>query len=118
MNKKKVLVIDDEEFIRDLVKEFLATEEHHCDVAKDPEQGLNLIAGQRYDVILLDRNLGKNKAENVISRIHMIAPEVPVVILTGDPECREGYLEKIGASGVVFKPFQVTDLIAGIAGFL
>ncbi|HLP44697.1 MAG TPA: response regulator [Candidatus Kapabacteria bacterium] len=118
MNKKKVLVIDDEEFIRDLVKEFLDTEEHHCDVAKDPEQGLNLIARQHYDVILLDRNLGKNKAENVIHKIHMIAPEVPVVILTGDPECQEVFLEKIGASGVVFKPFQVTDLIAGIAGFL
>ncbi|MCU0285407.1 MAG: response regulator [Acidobacteria bacterium] len=118
MKKKKILVIDDEEFIRDLVKEFLATEDHYCDAAKDPEQGLNLISGEHYDVILLDRNLGKNKAENIISQIHTIAPGVPVVILTGDSECQEGFLNKIGASGVVFKPFQMSDLIEGIAGFL
>ena len=118
MNKKKVLVIDDEEFIRDLVKEFLATEEHHCDVAENPEQGLNLITMQQYDLILLDRNLGKIKAESIISKIHMIDPNVPVVILTGDAECHEDFLQKIGASGIVLKPFQVNDLLNSIAGFL
>lgn len=118
MSKKKILVIDDEDFIRELVKDFLEMEDIQCDGAETAEQALELIAQHPYNLILLDRNLGKSKAEETIAKIHEIDKKLPIIILTGDADCGEDYLQKIGANGIVFKPFQVTDFIERIEKFL
>ena len=120
MSKKeqKVLVIDDEDFIRELIKDFLELEEVQCIGAENADQGLKLIGEEHFDLILLDRNLGKMKAEDLITQIRNQQKNVPIVILTGDQQCRGDYLEKIGANGIIFKPFQVNDFMENIKGFL
>lgn len=118
MNKKKILVIDDEDLIREVVKDFLEMEDIHCDGTDNAENALDLISRHTYNLILLDRNLGRNRAEDTIARIHKIDKNLPIVILTGDANCDDAYLQKIGASGIVFKPFQVTDFIERIEKFL
>lgn len=118
MSRKKILVIDDEDFIRELVKDFLEMEDIQCDGAETAEQALDLIPQQKYNLILLDRNLGKSKAEETIAKIHQIDKNLPIIILTGDADCDEDYLQKTGAKGIVFKPFQVTDFIERIEKFL
>ncbi len=118
MSTKNILIIDDEESIRNMVEEFLAIVQLQCDGAESSEQGLDLITRQKYDLILLDRNLGKIKAESIITKIHNIDPDVPVVILTGDTECSKNFLEQIGADGIIFKPFLFADLIGSISGYL
>lgn len=117
MNEKKVLVIDDEDFIRELVKDFLEMEKIQCDGAETAEEGLELITANNYNLILLDRNLGKSKAEDIIQKIHDIDGGLPILILTGDADCDDAYQKKVGADGVVFKPFQVTDFIDTITKF-
>jgi DNA-binding response OmpR family regulator len=120
MSKKeqKVLVIDDEDFIRELIKDFLELEEVQCIGAENADQGLKLIAEEHFDLILLDRNLGKMKAEDLIAQIRNQQENVPIVILTGDQQCRGDYLKKIGANGIIFKPFQVNDFMENIKEFL
>jgi len=120
MSKKeqKVLVIDDEDFIRELIKDFLELEEIQCLGAENADQGLKLIAEEDFDLILLDRNLGKMKAEDLISQIRNQQKNAPIVILTGDQQCRGDYLQKIGANGIIFKPFQVNDFMENIKEFL
>lgn len=117
MNDKKILVIDDEDFIRELVKDFLEMERIKCDGAETAEEGLELIANNNYSLILLDRNLGKSKAEDIIQQIHEIDGKLPILILTGDADCDEDYQKKVGANGIVLKPFQVTDFIDAITKF-
>lgn len=114
MNKKKILVIDDEDFIRELVKDFLEMENIQCDGAETAEDGLGLLLDNHYNLILLDRNLGKNKAEDIIQKIREVDTDIPILILTGDADCDDAYLERIGADGIVFKPFQVNDFIMKI----
>lgn len=118
MSTKKILIIDDEESIRNMVKEFLAMEHIQCDGAETSEQGLTLISKNRYDLILLDRNLGVIKAENITTKIHNIDPNVPIVILTGDSRCTENFLKEIGVDGIIFKPFLYADLIDCISSYL
>jgi two-component system response regulator ResD len=120
MSKKeqKVLVIDDEDFIRELIKDFLELEEVQCIGAENADQGLKQAAEENFDLILLDRNLGKMKAEDFIAQIRYHQKNVPIVILTGDQQCRGDYLEKIGANGIIFKPFQVNDFMENIKEFL
>lgn len=116
--EKKVLVIDDEDFIRELIKDFLELDDVRCSGAENADQGLKMIAEENFDLILLDRNLGKMKAEDLITQIRYQQKNVPIVILTGDQQCRSDYLKKIGANGIIFKPFQVNDFMENIKEFL
>ena len=120
IQEKKVLVIDDEDFIRELIKDFLELENVRCAGAENADQGLKLIAEENFDLILLDRNLGKGKlkAEDLIAQIRSQQKNVPIVILTGDQQSGSDYLEKIGADGIIFKPFQVNDFMENIKEFL
>jgi DNA-binding response OmpR family regulator len=120
MSKKKILIIDDEELIREVIKDFLEMEDILCDDTDNAEHGVDLIAQNTYNLVLLDRNLGrgKSKPEDTIAQIHKIHENLPIVILTGDTHCNDAYLQRIGASGIVFKPFQVTEFIERIEKFL
>jgi two-component system response regulator ResD len=118
MNKKKILVIDDEEFIRDLVKDFLEMEDIHTEGAETSEQGLELMTRNNYNLILLDRNLGEGKAEGIIEQIRKINKDIPIIILTGDTECDEDHLKQIGAAEIVFKPFQMDEFVKKVKRFL
>lgn len=116
--EKKVLVVDDEDFIRELIKDFLELDNVRCVGAENADRGLKLAAEENFDLILLDRNLGKFKAEDLIAQIRYHQKNVPIVILTGDQQCRGDFLEKIGANGIIFKPFQVNDFMENIKEFL
>ncbi len=118
MENKKVLVIDDEHFIRELVHDFLEMENILCEGAENLSEALTLINSNKYDLILLDRNLGKYKAEDVIGQINNIRGGIPIILLTGDSECDLEYQNKIGVSGIVFKPFQVTTFMKEINKYL
>jgi two-component system response regulator ResD len=118
MNKKKILLIDDEDFIRDVVKDCLDMEDIHSDGVETSKQGLELMAQNNYNLILLDRNLGKDKVEEVIEQIHEINKDIPIIILTGDVDCDQNYLKQIGAVDIVFKPFQVNEFVEKINKFL
>jgi len=118
MNNKNVLVIDDEDFIRELIKDFLELDGVDCAGAETAEQGIELLKEKDFDLILLDRNLGKTKAEDLIARIRSDRRHIPIVILTGDQQCGSDYLEETGADGIIFKPFQVSDFMESITKFL
>jgi DNA-binding response OmpR family regulator len=118
MNEKKVLVIDDEDFIRELVKDFLELDGVRCVGAETSADALEQVSKQAFDLILLDRNLGEVKAEDLIVQIKEIQEDVPILILTGDQHCDMGPLEDVGVEGVIFKPFQVSDFMKNVKKYL
>lgn len=118
MNKRKILVIDDEEFIRDLVRDFLELKDISCDGTENPNLAEDLYAENKYDLVLLDVNLGKSNAENIIGRLKKISVDTPILLLTGDTQFNDEYAKKIGAEGIIFKPFQVDYFIDNIAKIL
>jgi len=118
MSEKSVLVIDDEDFIRELVKDFLEMDQIRCEAADSMDVAIEFVTKEEFNLILLDRNLGEIKAEDFIIRIREINKNIPIVILTGDPHCDQDYLDEIGADGIIFKPFQVTDFMQNVNRFL
>ncbi len=118
MNKRKVLVIDDEEFIRDLVRDFLELKDISCDSAENDKLAFDLYADNKYDLVLLDVNLGKISAENIIGRLKKISINTPILLLTGDTQYNSEYAKKLGAEGVIFKPFQVDYFLTNIEKIL
>ena len=109
--KKRVLVIDDEETIRELLKEFL--EENDCSVTAEAtaENGLMQIRKNRYDLVLLDIMLRHANGLEVLQIIKKIAPELSVIMITGndDIELAKECLSK-GATDYIAKPFDFAYL--------
>jgi PAS domain S-box-containing protein len=107
-----VLIIDDEESVRNLAETVLTKLGYTVLTAADGAQGLDLLNGgnNKVDLVLLDLTMPGISGEEVLERISCEAPSVAVVILSG--HSRESLDTDILslASGHLPKPFQVRDL--------
>ena len=118
MTDKRILIIDDEEYICDLVVDFLALENMSGDKSGDFESALEKAERNRYDLIISDVNIGSNSVERFISSLKNKDINTAVALITGDHRIDEEYAAKIGAVGIIHKPFQVTPFLDGIKTFL
>jgi len=118
MANGRVLVIDDEAFIRDLVCDFFASESINCDQAPSMDHALKLLGENTYDLVLLDRNLETSREENAVGSLRRIQPGIAVVILTGDHLFGEDALKRIAADGLIYKPFKIDEFMQSVQRFL
>jgi len=65
----KVLIIDDNKDITDLIAKYLNLNDHQCHVANDGRNGLNLIESQNHDVILLDISMPEFSGIDIVNTI-------------------------------------------------
>jgi two-component system NtrC family sensor kinase len=117
----RVLVADDEEGIREVLKISLEGIGYKVDVAEDGLKALALIADQRYDLILSDLRMPQLGGEELFEKIRTTNPDLAnrIVFVTGDTVSDESrrFLEGTG-NRWISKPFridQVEDLVAGLA---
>ena len=116
--KGKVLVIDDEKPIAEILKYNLENEGFSVLVAYDGEEALRLAFLEKPDIILLDIMLPRIDGFSVCKQIRQKL-DVPIIMLTA----RESEIDKImglelGADDYVTKPFSVRELIARIKATL
>lgn len=120
MTEKDILIIDDEDFIRDLLTDFLSMEGFGCHSAATAEQAFEALAhaARPFDLILLDRHLENSRAEKVIAAFQEQHITVPIILLTGDHEVDTQEARKMGATDVIHKPFQIDNLLQRILSIL
>ncbi|MET0236732.1 MAG: response regulator transcription factor [Kibdelosporangium sp.] len=113
-----VLVVDDDETIRDVVRRYLELAGHEVTVAGDGEQALVLLAAREPDLVVLDLMLPGIDGMEVCRRIRQHSP-VPVVMLTalGEEEQRIAGLQ-LGADDYVTKPFSPRELALRVSSVL
>src|SRR5687768_426802 len=78
-----VLLVEDDDDIRLLVRRWLAARGHAVQEARSCEEALAAFAGRRIDVAIVDHLLPDGTALDLLPRLREIDPEVPLVILTG-----------------------------------
>lgn len=118
MAEKRVLVVDDESFIRELVKDFLELENIECDEAVNSIEALNQVKNNEYGLVLLDKHLDNVKTQTVVQKLREEKPDVPVLLLTGDHNCSNEYLSETGVNGAIYKPFQVEEFLKTVLKFI
>ncbi len=120
MISQGILIVDDEDFIRDLLSDFLSLEGYHCRAAASAEEALGLLSPTQnpFDLILVDRHLEHSRAEDFISTIMGRKLSTPIILLTGDHEVGSEEARRMGARGVVHKPFQLDRLLTYIQEIL
>lgn len=114
MDKKQILVVDDEKSISDILKINLEKEGYLVLTAADGEEGLNLAVSEDVDLVLLDVMLPKMDGFEVCRKIRQKS-EVPIVMLTARSEEIDKILGlELGADDYVTKPFSVRELLARV----
>lgn len=104
-SKKKILIVEDDQFLREFYQELLAAEGYDIDAAPDGEVGLQKLLLGGYNLILLDIMLPKKNGLQILQELHTQSPKAangPIVVLTN-----------LGQDSVIKQFFSL-----GVAGFL
>lgn len=115
---ERILIVDDEERIRRLLRMYLEKEGYLIEEAEDGESALQLVMNTDYDLILLDLMLPGIDGIEVCSKLRQIK-STPVIMLTakGEESNRvQGF--EVGADDYVVKPFSPREVIYRVKAIL
>lgn len=111
---KKILVIDDDVKLLELLKEYFEKNNYECDTAEIPSEGIKKIAKNSYDLIILDVMLPEMDGFELCKQIRK-QYDVPVLMLTARGETMDKIVGlELGADDYVSKPFEPRELLARI----
>ncbi|MFY9171532.1 MAG: response regulator transcription factor [Petrimonas mucosa] len=108
----RILIVDDEELIRDLIKEYISLENFVADEAVDGIQALQLFKQFNYDLIILDVMMPGMDGWSLCREIRKTS-QVPVIMLTARGEEYDKLLGfELGVDDYMVKPFSPRELLA------
>ena len=116
--ERRVLVVDDESSIRELLSKTLALAAYHVDTTSDAEAALDMLrkASTPYDLLIADLKMPGMDGLSLIRRIRDMGSSVPIIIITGFSTKGSAIdAVNLGVSGYLTKPFRVPDVLAAAA---
>ena len=110
----KILVVDDEALIRNVVKEYLEAEHFKVDEAGDGDEAIKLVNNKDYDLIVLDIMMPKKDGFQTMKEIKKIK-NIPVIMLSARQEEFDKLIGfDLGIDDYVTKPFSPKELVARV----
>jgi excisionase family DNA binding protein len=114
--RARVLVVDDEASIRDLLSKTLALAEYDVDTAADANTALGRVRAAEYDLLIADLRMPGMDGLTLIRQVKRIRAELPVIIITGfSTESTAIEAVNLGVAGYLRKPFRVPEVLAAAA---
>jgi excisionase family DNA binding protein len=114
--RPRVLVVDDEASIRDLLAKTLALAEYDVDVAPDGRTALERMRMYPYDLLIADLKMPGMDGLTVIREAKRYKVDLPVIIITGfSTESSAIEAVNLGVAGYLTKPFRVPQVLAAAA---
>jgi excisionase family DNA binding protein len=114
--RPRILVVDDEASIRDLLSKTLALAEYDVDLAPDGRTALDRLRIVPYDLLITDLKMPGVDGITVIREGRRMRPDIPVIIITGySSEASAIEAINLGVSGYLTKPFRVPRVLAAAA---
>jgi DNA-binding response OmpR family regulator len=112
-DRPRVLVVDDEASIRDLLAKTLALAEYDVDLAQDGRVALERLRSQPYDLLITDLRMPGIDGLGVIREARRLRTDIPVIIITGySSESSAIEAVNLGVSGYLTKPFRIPKVLA------
>lgn len=111
--KEKILIVDDEEIMRNFLLDVFRDEGYNLDSAVDGQEALEKISKNRYRLIITDIRMPKVDGTEVLEKAKELDPQIDVIVITGyasqqvKQEC-----QKLGAAYFIAKPFQINQIRA------
>lgn len=110
-----ILIVDDEESIRDIVSRKLRSDNYDCDVACDGEEALWKAFMRDFDLMLLDIRMPGLPGMEVLKKMVVDHPNTGVVMITAISDTQTAVeAMKLGAYDYLTKPFNLDDLLVKV----
>ena len=114
--RPRILVVDDEESIRDLLSKTLALADYEVDLAPDGRTALDRLRLIQYDLLITDLRMPGVDGLTVIREARRLKADLPVIIITGfSSEASAIEAINLGVQGYLTKPFRVPRVLASAA---
>ncbi len=115
----RVLVVEDEPLVREVLSVYLAEDLHEVTIAVNGRDGLEKFQSAEFDVVLTDRAMPEMNGDVLALEIKKLKPTQKVILLTGFGEMSGGSSDQqSGVDMVVAKPFTLSTLRSAIAKVL
>jgi len=110
--KAKILVIDDEPAILELIAMVLEDGGYTVQTVSDGAAGLDKVRQEPFDLVFLDISMPEMDGITVLKEIRKIAPDISVIMLTGYPTQEKASASfKLRASNFISKPIQINTIL-------
>ena len=109
-----ILIVDDEELIRSVIRDYLEEENYTCDEADNGSKAIELVENNNYDLIIMDIMMPHMDGYQALREIKILK-NIPVIMLsarTEEIDKLQGF--SLGIDDYVTKPFSPKELIARI----
>jgi response regulator RpfG family c-di-GMP phosphodiesterase len=111
----RILVVDDEEYICEVIKEMLSNEKYRIETMSDPQKAIDFIKAQAVDLVLTDLIMGRISGVEVLHQTMESHPDAIIILMTGHPTIENAVaVLKSGAYDYLVKPFSMDTLRAVI----
>lgn len=114
MSQKSILIIDDEDYIREMIMDFLEMENMKGIPVKSLADAMEKLEEIPFNLILTDINLGSENVQDLFEFMYLQGIKVPVILMTGDRHVDTKLLNNKIVAEVLHKPFQVKSFFAKI----
>lgn len=118
----RILIIDDETALRDVLARLFEREGHEVSTAGDGVEGLQLWREQGAAVVILDIHMPRSDGIETLVQLRALAPALPVIVISGGDQTRAlgllGDARLLGATRSLAKPFSLSELTAAVNGVL
>ena len=113
---KTILIVEDEEAVRELEKFILEQQGYDVMEARDGLEGLAKAEFRRPDLILLDLMMPDVSGGRMYDEMmeHPTTSGIPIVVVTGKPDAHQMFDDQIGQDDVIMKPFEADTLLTRI----
>jgi excisionase family DNA binding protein len=113
---RRVLVVDDEESIRELLTKTLALAEYEAQAVSDGKAGLELLRREHWDLLIADLRMPEMDGLSLIREARRLHPRLPVIIVTGySSESSAIQAVNLGVVGYLVKPFRIPHVLSAVA---
>ena len=117
---KKILIVDDEELVRNYVRRALASRGWEISVADNGAAALAMVAQKDFDAVVCDLKMLDMRGEEVIKRIRAMHPAMKIIAITGSvSNIATPLVPGVELDGFLIKPFgidEIRDLLEKISG--
>ncbi|WP_194775051.1 response regulator transcription factor [Pararhodonellum marinum] len=119
MNKAKLLVVEDDPNLGEILQEYLQMKGYDTTLCRDGEEGWNKFKKDKFDLCILDIMMPKKDGFTLGKEIKMVAENQPIIYLTAK-NLKEDIIAglKVGADDYITKPFSMEELLLRIGAIL
>jgi DNA-binding response OmpR family regulator len=113
---KTILIVEDEEAVRELEKFILEQQGYDVVEARDGLEGLAKAEFRKPDLILLDLMMPDVSGGRMFDEMkrHPTTTGIPIIVVTGKPDAHEMFDDTLGPNNVIMKPFEADTLLGRI----